>query len=1033
MMRHVLSAAAWLALAAPVAFAQEADGTVVGFVFEDGSGLPLVGATVTVGSLQVQTDAQGAFVVSMAPGTFEVTVTAPDGRTRPTTAVRVVSGQPTELLVTWSGADILPAQVEEPPGSAPVQQDVEGAAGRLEGRVLSAEDGAPVAGARIYVRGRTTEAVSDAQGRFGMALPAGSWELSVVASAFASQTVDGVAVGADEVASVSLELVPAGLALDDFTVRAPKVTGGTAELFDERKTSTAVADVIGAEQMTRAGDSSAASALRRVTGLTLVGGKFIYVRGLGERYSATLLNNGQLPSPEPERRVVPLDLFPSSILESVVIQKTFSPDLPAEFGGGMVLLRTRAFPTAPVVKVQFKTAFRGGTTFDSGLVGGGGSTDFLGVDGGARALSPEVVDAISDSALKEKGRFSTSGFTAEELAALGKTFPNVWTPEETMILPDFGFGLSLGNGWELANNSRFGVLAALSFDNAWASDTYQSTFYNIASGGVVQRDADYVFNQTTNNVQMSGLLSMGGRIGEHHTIQSSTMVLRSTDNESRIFEGFLPEEAFDIRVTRLRWIERMLIVQQLTGEHQLGVASRAPKLTWRYGFAQAFRGEPDRRQTRYDFEEADGVFRLSRRDGDSNARFFSDNDDKTHDGGLDLLVPIRMNDRADIRLKVGGSIMQKDRVVDTRRFSFLNKGLSDDATLVQTPEQIFQADNIRPDGFQIKEVTQATDNYLAAQTLAAGYVMAEIPALPWLDIMAGARVEYSRQATTTFELFNPNGEPIVSELDNTDVLPALTLTFRPRDDMAVRLGYGRTLSRPEFRELSPAIFQDVVGGRDQFGNPELERATIDNADVRWDWFLDRTDVVSVSAFYKYFTRPIETIVIIGADESLTYDNADAANNFGAEIEVRKGLGFLHPKAADVYVAGNAAFISSSIVLPDGGVQTNSERALQGQSPWVVNLQLGYDNPELGIHAALLYNVVGPRIVEVGSFGLPDAYEQPVHQLDAVIGAQLPKGFDVRLTGRNLLDQRARVALESGEVLVERRPGWSLGLRLGWSL
>ncbi|MCB9679857.1 MAG: TonB-dependent receptor [Alphaproteobacteria bacterium] len=1024
------------ALIAPtVAFAQEAPGVLEGVVFEAGTGRPLPGVEVVVDGQRVVTGPGGAFVLSLPAGSHEVVVSR-DGVTRPTTPVVVGAGRRTELLITWD-ADraVLPAQVEQPDSVAAVGQteQVDGPVGRVEGRVVSSEGGTPVAGARVYVRGRAVEAVTGADGRFVLEVPEGTWELSIIASAYAAQAVPDVAVVADAATPVAVELVPAGVSLEDFTVRAPAVTGGTAALLDERKEGTAVADVIGAEQMSQSGDSTAAAALRRVTGLTVVGGKFIYVRGLGERYSTTLLNGGQLPSPEPERRVVPLDMFPAAVLDSVVIQKTFSPDMPAEFGGGVVQLRTRAFPSEPVIKLQLSGGWTYRTTFAQGLRYQGGPTDFLGIDGGTRALPADVAAASSESPLKEKGRFSTQGYTPEELQALGLQMPQVWTPTDTMIGPDKGLSLALGNGWR-PGGRPVGALLALAYDDSWLTQDFRRVYYQ-TEGGTVVPDADYTFHQTTRRVRLSGLLSLGVKPADGHEISTMTTVLRNTEDEARTFSGFLPEESYDIAVTRLRWIERMLLVQQILGKHDLGTGDHPVHLDWRYGFAQATRLEPDRRQTRYDEDTATGTFALSRRDGDSNSRFYSTLLDRTHDAGLDVTIPIGVPGRDDdAKIKVGGAFVRKDREVDTRRFSFVNKGDKGDPVMVQTPEVIFAPDNIRPDFFQIKEITQTTDNYFARQTVAGGYAMTEVPAMPWLDVMAGARVEFSRQDVTTFELFNPSAEPVVSTLANVDLLPAATLTFIPREDMRVRLGYGRTVSRPEFRELSPAVFQDVVGGRASFGNPDLQRAIIDNVDARWEWFLSRGDVVSVGGFYKRFTSPIETLVIIGADPALTYANALYADNFGLEVEARKDFSFVHASLRDLYVSANASFIRSQITLDaeQGGVQTNNERALQGQSPWVVNALIGYDNPELGINAALLYNAFGPRISEVGSFGLPDALEMPFHTLDFVFNAELGKGFTAGVQVKNMLDQQIRYRLTTGEVIEERKPGPSIKVNLGWS-
>lgn len=1025
-----LGLAVLAALTSP-AHAQQAPGFVEGVVFEEGSGRPLAGAVVHVGSRSVTTDAAGRFLVEVAPGEHDVRITANDA-TRPTTSVQVVAGGTTELLVTWTSTGPLPGQVETPTGAVVKPVQIEGVTVSVSGQVVSAEDGAPVARARIYVRGTPAEAVTDEAGAFSLALPAGTWELAVVAPAYASLSVPGVELAGDT-SGLRLEVVPAGLALADLYVRAPDVAGSTAELLDERKDSSAVSDVLGAEAMAKTGDASAASALRRVTGLTLVGGRYIYVRGLGERYAATLLNGARIPSPEPERRVVPLDMFPASTLDSVVVQKTFSPDMPAEFGGGVVQLRTKGIPDGPLISIGLRGAYNHTVTGVEGLGYEGGPSDGFGVDGGTRALPAEVAAASDDSPLEEGDMFSDSGYTPAELESFGESMSNTWTVRPRRIPPDLGFDLSLGHRAEIAGRP-VGAMLGMTFRSQWDHDLVDRTFFTLTGDGQLEEGNRYAFTTTTHSTRLGGMLALGAEPAEGHTLDATTMVLRSSENEAREYIGFSRDLGGDIRVNRLRWVERMLITQQLRGGHELAKGERPSVFDWSYTFARASRLEPDRRETRVDFEPNRDVWILSDRP-EGNQRFFSANQDDAHDVSLDITIPVRLREDADMKLKTGASVLFRHREVDSRRFRFMHKGPNsrDPEVLEQSPEDIFTPDNIGPDGFQFEEITRETDNYLADQRILAGYAMAEMPILPWFEAMAGVRVEAGVQEVTTFKLFDPEATPVVARLDDVDVLPAATFTFRLMDSMAIRTGYGRTVSRPEFRELSPAIFRDVVGGQQTFGNAELERATIDAVDLRWEWFPSETDVVSVSGFYKQFHKPIETIVVVGAQQSITYANALGARNLGVELEARKSLDVITPALRDVYVAANTTLVSSEIRLDNSaGIQTTNDRPLQGQSPWVVNAQLGYDNPDLGFNAAILYNVAGRRISQVGALGMPDTYVEPFHQLDVVAGAKLPQGFSVRFSARNLLDQSWRTTV-GGHLAQAVRPGWSMALSLRWTM
>jgi outer membrane receptor protein involved in Fe transport len=294
-------------------------------------------------------------------------------------------------------------------------------------------------------------------------------------------------------------------------------------------------------------------------------------------------------------------------------------------------------------------------------------------------------------------------------------------------------------------------------------------------------------------------------------------------------------------------------------------------------------------------------------------------------------------------------------------------------------------------------------------------------------------VEGSFQRVRTFELFNPDNAPVISKLETIDALPVVGTTWKFTKKMQLRLIYARTVSRPDFRELSPATFNDVTGGRQIFGNPDLKRAQLDNVDLRWEWYPRRKESISVAAFYKHFTNPIESVVVVSAQHSVTYENAKGAHNVGVELTARTGLGFIHNKARDFFIAGNAAFIWSRVILPEeSGIQTSNKRPLQGQSPFVVNIQAGYDNVVKGSAVMVLYNVFGKRIREVGALGAPDIWQQPFHQLDLVFKQKLGRGFSLSIKGKNLIDLPVRLT-QGGETTETYRNGraFSVGLSKKW--
>ncbi len=1023
-------AALWLALG--LAFAQDT-GSVEGVVF-DARGVPLADRWVRVGDVVVVTDALGGFRAVAPAGDVVVSV---EGHVEVGT-VTVVAGRQTELLLTQTLDGGWYALAETPTAATPDAPANDTAPrGTLRG-LVRAESGAPLKGARVLVRGREEEAVTDSYGAFSIDLPYGAWEVSVVARGFAAQIVRDLQVDAEEREPVALSLVPAGLAMEDFIVKAPRITGSSASLLEERKTASAVADVVGAEQMRKAGDPDAAQALRRATGITVVGGRYVYVRGLGDRYAATTLNGSTLPSPEPEKRVVPLDLFPTSVLEGVVILKTPSPDQIGEFGGGIVQIRTRGVPSQRVLAVAGTLGARTGTTFRQAQVGPRGPTDFLGIDGGFRAIPKLVIEDAADQPLKPQGIFSDAGYTPEELEAFGESFANRWDPTTKRIAPDGSLQFTLGNRWNLpGDDRRIGALLSLNWSNSWDADDAFRRVYSTSESGL-QLKRDTTFASAQNRVTLGGMAVVGANLGKQHDIVSTTLLNRISTYDALVFRADDPTGSNDTRGVRFAWAEQQLVFQQLRGHH--GFLDGAPlTLDWRYAFSQATRLDPDRREGTYvETEDGDAI---SQR-GTWNEMAWGNLRDVNHDVQADLAYSVLRKAPRPGMIKAGGMVVQRTRSSNLRRFSYELRGV-DGLDLYGTIGGLLTPDNIGAsepgDGgyAQIEEVTSNSDDYVAKQSLYAGYLMADVPLHARIRWMGGARVEDSTQTVSTFELFNPDNVPVEARLHTTDVLPSTTMTFAifPGDKpetMLVRVGYGRTLSRPEFRELSTVPFNDFRTGVLYYGNPDLQRGLIDHIDVRWEWYPRPGENLSVAGFYKGFRNPIEQVTAVSAVSGLasTFANAERATNLGVEVDFRVTGEGLHEAIRDLYVSGNAAFIRSRIDLGDrAGNDTSSERPLQGQSPWVVNASIGYDNPESLISVSLLYNVFGPRILDVGQSGIPDTYELPVHRLDLVGLIPLPQDLQLRLRTTNLLDWPSRQ--RTGAELAEQRKdgvGFSVGVQ-----
>lgn len=686
-------------------------------------------------------------------------------------------------------------------------------------------------------------------------------------------------------------------------------------------------------------------------------------------------------------------------------------------------------------RIGISGSFTTGSTLETGMMGFQNGADWTSFGTKSRALPENVKSASDSSPIEESDMFSSTGYPPTELEGFGESMPNTWALSSQRALPPMGVNISWGDRFSFENGT-LGVLSGALWNNGWDYENFNRNYFLVGQNSTLEKSHTYNFDQLSHDIRLSGVLITQFEHDRGDELYAATLLNRSSSATTRTYEGYNRDVATDIRVTRIGWQERALFFQQLRGEHPLGVDGQYG-LNWYYAFAQAGRQEPDRREFRYDLEPGTDDWYLSDRP-EGNSIFYSTLSDRNHDGSVQLnrKLLIGNTDRESI-VRVGAGVINRKRNVDTRRFKYMHKGPNsyDMDVLGRQPEDIFVSDNIGSDGFQFEEVTRQTDNYNAGQDIYSSYAMIDAKFAKRVSVLTGFRLESSTQNVQTFELFNPNQTPVLANLEATDILPALTSSLdigndKAPDSMKIRAGYGKTVSRPDFRELSPATFNDVTGGRQVFGNPDLERAQIDNFDLRWEWYPQAGESLSVGGFYKKFHQPIESIVVVSAQHSVTYQNADSAQNFGVEVDFRKNFGFLGGQLENLIMAGNASWIYSRVELSDNaGIQTSDARALEGQSPYVYNLQFGYDNPEGKAGVTVLYNVFGPRITEVGALGAPDYIEEPIHRLDLVSYFN-PGDLRIGFKCQNLLDWPSRV--RTGDVIVEEvYDGRTIGLSLNW--
>jgi outer membrane receptor protein involved in Fe transport len=792
-----------------------------------------------------------------------------------------------------------------------------------------------------------------------------------------------------------------------------------------------VQDAIGADQISRSPDGDAAAALKRVPGLSVVDGRFAYVRGLGERYSSTTLNGAPLASPVPDRKVIPLDLFPSGFLESVVTAKSYSPEHPGDYAGGLVQLRTKAFPSQRVFSVSFSSGWNSTSTFGDGLGYAGGGRDFLGFDDGLRELPASVP---RDTPL-------TSAFVASaDRFDIARDFQGDWGPTpERGLPPNTSVGLTFGDDLGLGRDQRLGFIVSANYSSSVGvkQDLVERVF--TAAGGAAP-ELDYAGQVTERSVTLGGMASVTYQPAPTHQLELATFYTRIADDASRVLTGFQQDANTNLRNTRIQYLGQSLLNAQLSGEHVLGFLGKAA-LEWRGGFSRATRYEPNTREVLYRQLGSDGRY-LWESFVQSGSIFHQDMTDDGVSAGGSLRLPFSFRDLP-ASIAVGGSLDRRTRDTYTRRFRYVPApGAVLDADFrAQEPNDLFRPANIGPAGFTIQEATFRTDNYDAEERITAGFVKADMELLPRLKLSGGARIEATEQIVSPRDFWD-SGLPGLegAEESSSDVLPAVNLTYELIDGMNLRASASRTLARPQLRELAPFSFADYAGGYLVSGNPRLTRTLIENFDLRWEWFTTPRSVLAVSGFYKKFDEPLESLVLPATEFIKSWVNADGATNYGVEIEARSDLGFVAPALADVSFNGNLTLVSSDvqtgrvarIYIPGTGKVdlqvVDRDRALQGQSPYVANLGLSWFDGASGMSASVLFNRFGRRIDAVGGQGTPDIYEEARSQLDLVVEAPVLGGWTAKVSAGRVLGHDVEFT-QGGDLL----RAWDQGRTLSFGL
>jgi len=849
-----------------------------------------------------------------------------------------------------------------------------------------------------------------------------------------------------------------------LTVNTDEIIVRGARVPDEKRATSEISNILTAEKIERGGDSNIAGALRRVTGLSLSQGKFIVVRGLNERYSSLTLNGSPLPSPEPLKRVAPLDLFPTSVVGSALVQKTFSPEYSGEFGGGLIELRSKSIPDEKFFEFGLSGNLDTETSIHQGLTFDGGGLDFTGFDDGTRSLPAPLAQAIADfpgQAIRVE-----SGVPESDLRDIGASLVNsqlrVIQSASTPI--NHGFNLAAGNRYDLDSGASIGFVVNLGYGRNFQNKQGFQGDAAIGPGGTaVVRNEEFEFESLTETITSNALLSTGIEFNREHKLELLATALRKTTKEAR--ERIGTEElsfgGFDeIFISNLEFFENQVWTVQANSEH-IFPNLKDLSIDLRFAYSEAFRDAPYETSFTFLREDESVPFRsaIGLGSGASSSGFdvrFSRVDDTSLHFGGDLVLPLSFKS-IDIDVKAGGAYTETERDYALRQFGFRNDtGLPDDDPFFTQRIDFLLADrNINEVGaFEFIETPDILQPgaYNGLLDVYAGYIGLDIQLTSYLRAAFGLRYESSQQIVDNFSIAGfspiPNSGP-ESVIDEDNFLPAVTVTWNPVGDLQVRGAFSQTLTRPQFQELGAAIFTDTDRDIQAFGNPFLINTETTSVDVRAEYYFSRGQFITIGGFYKDITNPIEESLLQTGDDILTtYINAPSAELYGVEFEYEKRfiLGDIFKEGywgsfaedKDLVFSTNYTYSQSSVGV-DGTVSTpvfagtnvaantaDAEnffvegRSLQGQSDHIVNFQIGWEDIDNNERLTLLANWSSERIRQVGLIqgaNVPNVVERLPLTVDLVYARKielLSADFDFQFKVSNILNDNYEATADGAD-------------------
>lgn len=882
----------------------------------------------------------------------------------------------------------------------------------IKGTISDSLTGESLIGATAFVKENSIGVATEFDGSFELKIPEpGRYEIEF---SYVSYKNKSIVIDLSGDTTLDIKLVSDDIFFESVEIVAKANKETNVELIKMQKNSASVVDGMNAETFKKTPDNKASDVLKRVSGATVQDNKFVIIRGLNDRYNFGLINGAPLPSSESDRKAFSFDIFPSNMIDNLLIYKTATPDLPGEFSGGIININTTDPKEDNTTNIQLGTTYNSLATFNNFTTYPGSKTDFLGFGAYSRQI-PNGIPSTQDFIYLDKN----------QKAELAKLIPDNWNTQSMISLPNLSLQSTVNRNHKFGNKSSFGYNFGYNYSHNFNfTNLVRQEFEESATDVIKKMELrDSVF---TKSVLHSALLNLSLNLNDKHTIKLKNLYSINSEDKVNLRKGVreLDNDPHQWeKSTNFWYTENKLFSTQLIGEHKLNKL----KLDWNLGFSDVVRDIPNLKRIvyrKYSLEESDTTedyTAVVQNNGtiptSAGNMFWSNSSENIYSAKVDGTYKFDLG-KTNNELKLGTWTQFRNRDFTSRNLGFSqyrpNASYFNSELLLLEPNQIFSNSNMGllsdgSGGFKLEESTRVDDSYSAYSLLNAGYLMWDSKISEKFRVNGGLRIEGYNQNFKYIE----DGTFVEKIIDTTviDFLPSVNLIYSPSDKYKIRASYYRTVSRPEFRELAPFSFYNFINDNIISGDPYLKRATINNVDLRFEYYPSAEQMISVSGFYKNFIDPIEMINRTGTSGApeLYFSNVDRVDNYGAELEFKIKLStFLknkqHPFFSNTTLFTNIAYINSNVDLR-AYIGSGESRPLQGQSPYIINSGLFWQSPKNGWQASVSYNYVGPRIYIVGNVQEPSVWEQGRNILDFQVGKKF-KNWEVKLNVRDAIAQKS---------------------------